>query len=384
LIALQNLLNGAKPPAVMSVSYGECEAENGAASNGAFNSAYAQAATEGVSVFVAAGDEGAASCDAGASSATHGIGVSAWASTPNNVAMGGTDFSDTYHGTTATYWSAANGSTYGSALSYIPEIPWNDSCASGLWASYNDFTQTWGATGFCASRTAQENQFLEVVAGSGGPSGCATGEPSTPGVVGGTCAGWAKPSWQSGSGDGVRDIPDVSLFSGDGAWGHFYVFCFSDRRNGGAPCTGAPSTWAGAGGTSFAAPIMAGIQALVNQSTGSAQGNPNSVYYSLAASDSCNSSTGQTSGCVFHFVTEGDNDVNCSGTENCFGAPTRTTTGSGRHGGFGGGGNGMTAGGILSTSSSSDSPAYSAHSGWSFASGLGSVNAYNLVTNWPK
>ena len=61
---------------------------------------------------------------------TYGIGVSGLASTPYNVAVGGTDFGDTYAGTNSTYWSSTNTSTYGSALSYIPEIPWNDSCAS--------------------------------------------------------------------------------------------------------------------------------------------------------------------------------------------------------------------------------------------------------------
>ncbi len=66
--------------------------------------------------------------------ATHGIGVSGFASTPYNVAVGGTDFGDTYAGTNSTYWNAANTSTYGSAKSYIPEIPWNDSCASALLA----------------------------------------------------------------------------------------------------------------------------------------------------------------------------------------------------------------------------------------------------------
>ena len=54
--------------------------------------------------------------------------------------------------------------------------------------------------------------------------------------------------------------------------GHYYVFCWSDTANGGAACTGAPSSWSGAGGTSFASPIMAGIQALVNQKTGKRQG----------------------------------------------------------------------------------------------------------------
>lgn len=369
LIAMQNLLETSKPPSIMSVSYGECEAENGASSNAAFNSIYQQAVMEGVSVFVAAGDEGAASCDAGASAASHGIGVSAYASTPNNVAVGGTDFGDTFAGTVNTYWSANNSSTYGSALSYIPEVPWNDSCASSLLATYNGFTATYGSNGFCNSDSARQQGLQEVAAGSGGPSGCATGTPSKNGVVSGTCAGYAKPSWQSAAGnprDGVRDIPDVSLFAADGVWGHFYVTCYSDLRNGGAPCTGSPSNWAGAGGTSFSSPVMAGIQALVNQKHG-AQGNPNYVYYKLAKAG------------VFHGITKGDIDVNCSGTQNCYGATTAIRRGPGGFGHGGGGGDGA-----LSTSAQSDALAYPAAAGWNFANGLGSVDAAKLVNDWTE
>ena len=71
-----------------------------------------------------------------------------------------------------------------------------------------------------------------MTAGSGGPSGCALGTPFIPGVVSGSCKGYAKPSWQSGvvgiPNDGVRDIPDVSLFASNGLWGHYYVICYSD------------------------------------------------------------------------------------------------------------------------------------------------------------
>src|SRR6266403_795705 len=130
LIAVQNLINAsAPPPSIMSISYGQCETVNGAAANAAYNSTYQQAAAMGVSVFVAAGDSGAAGCDNGAAEATHGIGVNAFASTPNNVAVGGTDFSDTYSGTNASYWNSSTTSAFGSAISYVPEIPWNDSCA---------------------------------------------------------------------------------------------------------------------------------------------------------------------------------------------------------------------------------------------------------------
>ncbi len=378
LIALHNMINSANPPSIVSVSYGDCEVDNGAAANAAFNAAYQQAVAEGISVFVAAGDEGAASCDAGANGATHGIGVSGFASTPYNVAVGGTDFGDSFAGTNTNYWSSTNSNVFSSAMSYIPEIPWNDSCASSLLTSALGFSDPFGSSGLCGSAMARQFGLLAVAAGSGGPSGCATGAPSSFLTVGGTCQGYAKPSWQTGvaglPNDGVRDLPDVSLFAGTGTWGHYYVFCFTDVRNGGAPCTGDPSNWAGAGGTSFGTPIMAGIQALVNQRTGSAQGNPNYIYYRLAAaSPACDSSSGDPGTCLFHNVTLGDISVNCSGSDDCFGA---SLTGNGRRGQ-------SSANGALSLSTKSFSPAFATGPGWNFATGIGSVNAFNLVSNWP-
>ena len=372
LIAVQNLINGSSVPKIMSVSYGECEAYNGATANAAYISTYQQAASEGVSVFVSSGDEGAASCDANQSNATHGIGVSGFASTPYNVAVGGTDFGDTYAGTNGTYWNSTNTSTYGSAKSYIPEIPWNDSCASVLISTKSGYSTPYGRTGFCNSTTGKQ-YYLTTASGSGGPSGCASGSASTSGVVSGSCKGTAKPSWQSIVGnpaDGVRDIPDVSLFAANGVWGHYYVYCYSNTAGQGVACTGAPSGWAGAGGTSFAAPIMAGIQALVNEHNNltSGAGNPNPVYYSLAnteygssGSATCNSSNGNTVGssCIFYDVTQGDMDVNCTGTHSCY-KPSGTY-------------------GVLSTSTSSYAKAYGTTTGWDFATGIGSVNAYNLV-----
>jgi subtilase family serine protease len=371
LIALQNLIN-TTPPAVVSISYSECEAFNGAAANAAYIATYQQAVAEGVSVFVSTGDEGAASCDANAGFASHGIGVSGFASTPYNVAVGGTDFADTYTGTTGTYWSANNSSTFESALSYIPEIPWSDSCANTLLASFEGFGVTYGTTGFCNSSVG--SGFLDTTAGSGGPSGCASGTPATSGVVGGSCSGTARPSWQTGvpgiPNTGVRVLPDVSLFAGNGLWGHYYVFCWSHTPlSGAASCTGPPSGWSGAGGTSFSAPILAGIQALVNQANGGPQGNPNSVYYALASSQhasglGCNSSSGNgvSSGCVFYDVTFGDMDINCQGSHSCY-DPSGSQ-------------------GVLSTSTSSYAPAYTAVPGWDFATGLGTLNASNLVSFW--
>lgn len=372
IIAAQNLVNESKPPAIISISYGECEANNGAASNAMFNTLYQQAVAEGISVFTAAGDEGAASCDADETTATHGIGVSAFTSPEYDVSVGGTDFGDTYEGTDSLYWSNTNGATYGSALSYIPEIPWNGSCAGSLITSYVGFSTPYGPDGLCASSLAIQGGLVEVVGGSGGPSNCAIGVPAISGVASGTCRGYAKPSWQKGlagiPNDGVRDIPDVSMFASNGLWGHYAIMCYSDVTNGGSPCIGDPSNWTGVGGTSIASPVMAGVQALVNQSTGSSQGNPNYVYYALAASTPS----------VFHTVMLGDNAVNCGGTQNCYGIVG--TLDYGRDGRV----FGTTYAGALSISSNSFAPAYTAGSSFSLATGIGSIDVTNLVQNWKK
>ena len=57
-------------------------------------------------------------------------------------------------------------------------------------------------------------------------------------------------------------------------------------------------------------------------------------------------------------------DVNCTGTHNCY-RPSGTN-------------------GVLSTSNTAYSKAYGTTTGWDFATGLGTVNAANLVNNWGK
>jgi len=373
LIAIQNLLNLTRtPPAIMSMSYGVCEAFTPAAEKASFNSTFQQAVSEGVSVFVSAGDSSAAGCDRDSLEAVGGINVTGWGDTPYNVAVGGTDFGDLYEALEggapqSTYWSSTNSPTYGSALSYVPEIPWNDTCASVLISTVEEYATTYGSSGFCNSSTGAD--FLGTVGGSGGPSSCATGS-----LAGRDCKGYAKPSWQNVLGnpsDGVRDIPDVSLFAANGVWSHWYVFCYSNATYGGVPCTGAPVNWVGGGGTSFSSPIMAGMQALVNQVNGSRQGNANVAYYALANNEygsngnsSCNSTLGNGVGssCVFYDVTLGDNDVPCEGFRDCY-TPSGTI-------------------GVLSTSNFSYEPAYGTTTGWDFATGIGTVNATNLVNQW--
>ncbi|MBV8834294.1 MAG: hypothetical protein JO108_34285 [Acidobacteriaceae bacterium] len=376
-IAMENMLtNGGPVPSVFSISYGGAEAQQGEGANLYVYSLCELAVAEGASVFVATGDWGAAGSDENATSAVHGIGINGLASTPFNVAMGGTDFADTYFGipVPGPYWSSRNTPVYGSAQSYIPEIPWNDSCAGALLSGYAGFPAPFGANGFCNSSVGAN--FITTTAAGGGPSGCATGTPSVSEVVSGTCQGYPKPEWQNvagNPGDGVRDVPDLSVFAANGLWGHYYVVCYSDIAQGGRSCLGSPSRWSGFGGTSLAAPIMAGIQALINQYTGSNWGNPNPVYYALASSQygpngnsACDASQGNSidPGCIFHDVTLGDMAVNCTGTNNCYLA-------DGQYG-------------VLSTDNNSYQPAYPAAAGWDFATGIGSVDVKNLLISWPR
>ncbi len=490
LLAMENLVNSSTPPSIISMSYGECETINGAASNAAFNSAFQTAAAAGVSVFASAGDSGPSACapdfTGGSSYAYPGVGVTGWGETAYNVSVGGTDFEDTYNASKGspatpvnTYWNSADTTTDSSAKSYIPEIPWNDSCAGYLLYNLLGDATGYDSGGLCASAT-----YRSTAAGSGGPSGCATGgggmHQTSYTVVDGSCTGYPKPAWQSGifgnPADGVRDTPDVSMFAANGLWGHFVTICFSDTANQGTSCAGAPSTWSGFGGTSVAAPTMAAIQALVNEKWGIRAGNPNPTYYSIAKAEygsagnsACYSINqpppkGLASSCVFYDITQGDTVVDCryngggdvdgvgcyrpSGTYGALstqalttgtviaggsgytsaptctiGAPSNlnkysspsggtlwaggtqatctatinagthvvnainiTAGGTGYAGGAsctlsGGGGTGATCSvsPVMGTIAGAYQPAYGATPGWDFATGIGSVNAYNLV-----
>jgi uncharacterized protein (TIGR03437 family) len=265
---------------VISISFGNCE-QNLAP---ALRSVAQQGNAQGITLIAASGDSGAAACDAPFSrpQATQGMAVSFPASMPEVTAVGGAQFNEGGD----TYWSGANTDSSASALSYIPEIAWNETAATGL-------------------------------ASSGG----------------GASILYPKPAWQSGPGvpsDNARDVPDVVL-SAAGHDGYFGIsqasnFIFS--------------------GTSAAAPAFAGIVALLNQyavSTGAqAQpglGNINPALYRLA----------QTSPNAFHDITSGDNMVPCwQASSGC------------SAGAFG----------------------YQAATGYDLATGLGSVDAYNLITQW--
>jgi hypothetical protein len=207
---------------VMSTSFGLCEAYEGTSGNAFFNSLWQQAAAEGITAFISSGDSGAAGCDGGNSSSGHATGVNGLCSSPYSVCVGGTQFSDTAN--PSLYWRSANASgSQASAISYVPEVVWNESAGGGLWS------------------------------GGGGAS-----------IV------YSKPSWQTGPGvpaDGKRDVPDVSLAAAVHDGYLIYI-------NGSLQLVG---------GTSAASPSFAGLMSLVVQNAGARQGNANPAFYSLAS-----------------------------------------------------------------------------------------------------
>jgi subtilase family serine protease len=351
---------------ILSFSYGNCELAYGTAGNAAANTLWQQGAAEGITEFVASGDQGAAACDGGQAApyeAQFALAVSGPSSTPYNVAVGGTDLN--WANSTTTYWSSTNASNGLSALGHIPEVPWNGSCAS------DDVDILIGATalGWDEETTCQQillqgvdTSLVNSAGGTGGRSACTTPSSNT---VASCSGGYAKPSWQTGTGvpaDGKRDVPDVSLFASSGVLNSAYVICDSDT----APCTFSNPSDAlaqGVGGTSVASPAMAGIMALILQKIGgTAQGQANPVFYKLAAKDTlstCNATTVATgNSCIFYDVTTDNIAVPCSpGSPDCTVHHTGDTVGIPN--------------------------GYTSTTGYDLATGLGSVNAFNLVNAWP-
>jgi hypothetical protein len=341
---------------VMSESFGVCEPALGTSGVGFYQGLWEQAAAQGITVMVAAGDNASAGCDNfnTQSLATRGLAVNGIASTNFNVAVGGTDFDDV--GTQLNFWSASNAAgTRESAKGYIPETTWNDSCAAAATSS--------SLNTVCA--IPNTNPLLNIVGGSGGPSSVTN----------------SKPSWQSGvtPADTRRDLPDVSLFASDGAQTNsFYLVCEADAVSMGNPPSCAPSgafSFGGAGGTSASSPAFAGIMALIDQKMGGRQGNANFVLYKLAqtAANTCNSSTQPLSPpatCIFYDVTKGNNSVPCAANSPTGNSPNCSSTTAGTNG-------------VLVDPNNLTTPAWTAKPGYDYASGLGSVNVANLAAAWP-
>jgi subtilase family serine protease len=284
---------------IISISYGLCENTNsaigiGQAEASSLQKLAQQANSQGQTITSASGDNGAADCEAAqTSSAVQGLAVDIPAAIPEVTGVGGTAFNGDAAGTvTGTapntnagatpYWSGTTNSndTISSALSYIPEMAWNDTL----------------------NTTDNPQGFLSA---SGG----------------GASLYFPKPVWQAGTGvpnDAKRDVPDVAMNASP--FHDAYLICSEDGPSG----TKVPSCSSGfrdpsqnlsvVGGTSAGAPTFAAILALVDQSliaSGFASapglGNVNPTLYLLAGSYPSS----------FNDVPSGNNIVPCKSTPDC-------------------------------------------------------------------
>jgi subtilase family serine protease len=348
---------------VISISYGLCEALGAPPNLALQDEEFQKAAALGISVFAAAGDGGAATCDAifGNSNAIYGLSVSYPASSPEVTGMGGTEFNE---GDSTAYWASTptNSMTnFGvSAQSYIPELAWND-------------------TTFLV-----ENGYPPGASG-GGPSNCVNFSGTTNLEIQGfeygfsdcdapTAGGFAKPSYQTGltPSDDVRDVPDLS-FSASNV-NDPYIVCTpqselsSSSTSSTSSCvsgiTTALATYNSAfGGTSASTPLAAGMAALLNQYLGAnGLGTLNTQLYKLYVSNPT----------VFHDINTGvsgigdedssDNIVPCAASTPSF-EPA-----------------------ALRCPSSGDSFGYSVVGGHSYSSvtGLGSLDIDALFKVWAE
>src|SRR5580700_792211 len=218
---------------ILWYSYGECELGLGTAGNALYGGSpitkdsigeWAQAAAQGITVIVSTGDNGSTGCDSNAVNAPFaqfGLAVNGVASTPYNVAVGGTDFNDPTNPTT--YWNSTNPSatTEASVKGYIPEVTYNDTCTNSIIEGILDLGGANIETD-CNELEAGVDDLpflLSPAGGSGGVSACTTSNFVTTtgnGDFSSCTGGYAKPSWQTALtvADGKRDMPDFAIFAG--------------------------------------------------------------------------------------------------------------------------------------------------------------------------
>jgi subtilase family serine protease len=253
---------------VISSSYGICEAQFGSGL-AAFRASVQQGNVQGQTLIGPAGDSGAADCDLQtATTAIQGFAVDVPAAIPEVTGVGGSEFTgdvagavtgtapNTNAGVTG-FWSGTKNATdtISSALSYIPEMAWNDTTAGS----------TFSATG------------------------------------GGVSTMFAKPSWQTAltPNDGQRDVPDIAL---NASPNHDPTMICAQGScvNGFRDASGNLNV---VGGTSVGAPTFAAIVAILNQATQSGGlSNINKILYDPT----------MLTRSAFHDITTGNNIVPCT------------------------------------------------------------------------
>jgi subtilase family serine protease len=379
--------------AVLNISFGSCESGE-ASQNAAVSSMYQQGVSEGISITVSSADAGVAACTAQTDLGTandvnsNGFAVNGLASTPYNLAVGGTDFNDLDPNTDSTYWSTTNQpGTLESALSHIPEMVWNDSCANPL------FAQAYG-TGdpivFCNTTTlgtapnTVANPFILISGGGGGLSSCTTTDFS------GNCSGgYPQPSWQANvlgiANFGTRALPDVSMIATR------WLVCSYENATcnpANAPTGASSDTIEVLDGTSASAPSVAAIIAMIDQSqitssnADGRQGLINTQLYQIAGVEygsaatlaACSADQGAitSAACAFYDVVSGSNAQPCNvsgyaaASKGSLPASTCDNESSAAY-----------KTGIMEVSGTQD---YAAAQGFDLATGLGSINAAALLS----
>ena len=241
---------------VMTESFISCEAGVPSNEASAIEFVAEQAAAQGITYLVASGDGGPDSCDDQTMIPTTDApaSVNVLASTPFTVAVGGTEFNDTAN--PSTYWNTTNGAGVESAISYIPENVWNESCTRQIVASL--------ISGLWSSGGGQSTIF-------------------------------PKPSWQAGVAGipaaNSRFVPDVAMTAADHDG---YLVCIDGSCQG----TGCPPGTPQALRDLVAHPrpfrYSAASWRLVVQKIGERQGQANYVLYKLAAARHCLLATDRT------------------------------------------------------------------------------------------
>jgi hypothetical protein len=415
---------------IMSISYGSCESVEGIGGNQYNNQAFEQAAAQGISVFIAAGDNGPAECDDQNDTYENlGYATGSESSTPYGVSVGG---SQGFEANSA--WGASTELTppyWGlSAIGYFEEVPWNESKVADTSKDTSGLAGLWSGSGGVSSYYVRPswqmgsgiNNSTDPALTQGGDwvtgitltnaggagyttaptptftgGGCVTEPVATSTISGGAVTGIAFSygtqggTLKAGQGFGCTSAPTVTftaapsggttatatttigpmwntlpLISGvphrltpdlalNAASGHdATLFCSEGICE--STTSGTTTTLVDAGlvgGTSVAAPSMAGIQALIDQANGGRQGMPGYIYYALSNAQNetnCNSVLGSSigAGCAFQDITVGDNYI-------CAAATCTTIT---------------------------QKMGWPAGTGYDLASGLGSVNAANLSSQW--
>lgn len=363
ILAIDRALND-NAVSILNVSFGACELNQGASGNAQILAMWQQAAAQGISVTVSTGDSGSAGCDNPntETAAKGGLAINGLGSTAYNIAVGGTDY-DALLNKFSTYVAASNSAQnvastyYRTALSYIPESPWNDSTSTN-------------AGGYSSNKPLTDSNGNTNIAGAGGgvsSTAVCSVALDTNGNCPGTLGPYPQPPFQKGVSNNVsssaRAVPDVSFLAADGLYGALWVVCSDNVANGSTtPQTDCQTssgsftnstTFTGVGGTSAASPAFAGMLALVSQSQGGARlGQAANVLYNLASQAALYPTT-------FHDVATGNNSVVCqSGSPSC-------------------GSNGFLTG-YNATAGATAAAAYDG------TSGLGSVDVAQLIANWTK